>query len=71
MKRILKRVLIGIYLSCALVYFALNTHRITAEPYKGKTHERQASILAAESVLFPLFLAYYHLYKDGEAPPIY
>jgi len=66
-----KQGLIIVYLTCAAVYFYVNTHRITADSYSGKTHERQASILAAESVLFPFFLVYYYLYTDRVAPPIY
>lgn len=66
----MKKILIGIYLFCALVYFALNDHRITADPSNRRSHERQALYLATESLFFPLFLSYYYLYADEQEPPL-
>jgi hypothetical protein len=58
----LKRVLIGIYLFCALLYFFLMNHRVTADPSKYyRTHQLQSLTLAGESLLFPLYLTYYYL----------
>lgn len=62
--------MIGIYVFCALVYFALNDHRITADSGDRRAHERQALYLATESLFFPFFLAYYRFYADQQEPPL-
>ena len=69
MNKVLKRSLIGIYLFCALVYFALNLHRLPDDPISRRAHDRQSLYLATESLFFPLFLSYYYL-KGQEPPPI-
>lgn len=67
----MKKILIGIYLCCALVYFALNSHRVTVDYRDYKTTgELQSLNLAVESLLFPLYLTYYHFFTDGQAPPV-
>ena len=64
----LKKVLVGGYLLCALIYFALNSYRITADSTRYRhTHQIQSLILAGESLFFPFFLAYYqYLDKDQD-----
>lgn len=66
-----KTILIGFYASCALVYFALNVDRMTADASNRRAFDRQALYLATESLFFQVSLAYYRLYaEDPEPPPI-
>jgi len=63
-RSLLKRALVGVYLLCALGYFAFNSHRITVEPKYKTTHQLQSLALVMESLLFPFYLTYYHYFYD-------
>lgn len=65
----MKRILIGLYASCALVYFAFNIDRMTADASNRRAYDRQALYLATESLFFPVSLAYYRFYADDPEPP--
>lgn len=58
----MKKALVGAYLLCALVYFALMNHRVTADTTRQySTFKIQSLMLAGESLLFPFYLAYFYL----------
>lgn len=58
----MKKVLVGAYLLCALVYFAFMSHRITADSTRQySTFKIQSLMLAGESLIFPFYLAYFYL----------
>ncbi len=63
----LKKVLVGGYLLCALIYFALNAYRITADPTRYRhTHQIQSLVLTGESLLFPFFHTCYHYFDKDQ-----